>query len=178
MEISFTPLKRRREDFDFVKVDAIDAQPKVKSNVEVLLADLTMMYAGLSNKTNLEEYHVMKRFMESNCTSRRARKGKSTTYSADLILIDLPTNYIVDGVVAGSTWNSWSDELLGATLDIALIVVDDGGWVILFSPPSHDLQVEVHIGRRNFVIHRHQTLRGIERFGRGPGGLNVSLFIA
>ncbi|KAJ7570578.1 hypothetical protein O6H91_01G126900 [Diphasiastrum complanatum] len=139
----YTPAKRRHE-YEYMKVDMVGVNTKLTSTIEVIVGDVNMVREGLSHEDNLQEYQAMKCFMERNNSSRMIRKGKCTTYSADVIIV---SGYTVDGVVgSGSMWNKWSDETLEASLDICMVVLNDNGWIILISPPTHRLQVEIQIG--------------------------------
>ncbi|KAJ7528128.1 hypothetical protein O6H91_16G085200 [Diphasiastrum complanatum] len=159
----YMPAKRRREEYEYMKVDMLGVNTKLTSTIEVIVGDVNMVREGLSHGDNLQEYQAMKCFMERNNSSRRIRKDKSTTYSADIIIVDLPSGYTIDGVVGdGSTWNKWSDETLEASLDICMVVLDDSGWIILICPPTHRLQVEIQIDRQKLAIQRRVVLRGID----------------
>lgn len=68
------------------------------------------------------------------------RKGKQVAYSANLIVLDFSTNFVLDSIGDSiPSWNECTDDLLEGALQLANTLLDDNGWVVCFV--SIDLRV-------------------------------------
>lgn len=168
--------RSRIENLPYRKGQPIRSSTSVHSCV--LQADVLAIFDALRKKEPSPEIDTIKSFMIAHeGVGGQKRKGTSTTYSADLILLDMPTGMLVEGFLHIPPWNHWSQDLLEAALGISLAMLDDSGVIVLISSTQHRWETELQVGRHGLQVHDRIHLRGVDPFGSTTDGRQVCSYI-
>lgn len=126
-----------------------------------------------TSRTTATEMLSIIAHLQSLCIGSRMRRGKNVSYSADLVLLDFPTDIIPDGFGDVPEWNKLDATLFESTVQFTTAILDDGGLVIaIVGVPQIPLLLRV-AKKGGLKVLRHAILRCVGRLGVTREGIEV-----
>lgn len=129
---------------------------------------------GFGERTISSEMAEIRKSLLSCGGEGRRRKGKVVDYSADLIIVDLPTGIVPDGFTVTPPWNYLHDGLLDAALQLVSAILDDSGFAVIIMSMSHRENFFRSLRKTGLVLQRSVCLRGLDPFGITANGVQVN----